>query len=99
MGRSAIPLPLDVYSWATILPIQPVAPMMPFAGVLGRYVQKVVYNAYGVTDDDITLLCKHCYTTDQIFEATVSAALRAGLLRLDAGLTALQAEKLLSSYT
>jgi hypothetical protein len=68
-------------------------------GVLGSYVKKVAYNVYDVTDDDITLLRKNGYTEDQIFEATVSAALGTGLLRIDSGLKALQAEKWLSSHT
>lgn len=68
-------------------------------GVLGSYVKKVASKAYDVTDNDIILLRKDGYTEDQIFEATVSAALGAGLLRLDSGLKALQAEKLLSSHT
>jgi alkylhydroperoxidase family enzyme len=67
--------------------------------VLGGYVKKVAHDAYDVTDDDMILLRTNGYTEDQIFEATVSSALGAGLLRLNAGLQALQAEKLLSSHT
>jgi alkylhydroperoxidase family enzyme len=68
-------------------------------GVLGSYVKKVAHNAYDVTNDDILWLRKNGYTEDQIFEATVSAALGTGLLRIDSGLKALQAEKWLSSRT
>jgi hypothetical protein len=66
-------------------------------GGLGSYVKKVAHHAYGVTDGDIILLRQSGYTEDQIFEATVSAALGAGLRRRDAGLEALQAEKLLAN--
>ena len=64
-------------------------------GSLGHYVQKVAHNANDVTDDDIVWLRTEGYTEDQIFEATVSAALGAGLLRLKSGLQALQVEQLL----
>jgi hypothetical protein len=40
-------------------------------------------NTAVVSDDDITELHRARYTDDQIFEATVSAALGAGLLRLE----------------
>lgn len=49
---------------------------------LGAYARKVAGHAYSVGDDDIAELRRAGYTEDQIFEATVSAALGAGLLRL-----------------
>lgn len=49
---------------------------------LGAYVRKVAGHAHSVGDDDIAELHRAGYTDDQIFEATVSAALGAGLLRL-----------------
>lgn len=49
---------------------------------LGAYVRKVAEHAHSVGDDDIAELHRVGYTDDQIFEATVSAALGAGLLRL-----------------
>jgi alkylhydroperoxidase family enzyme len=57
---------------------------------LGAYVRKVVEHAHTVGDEDIAEL--HCagYTDDQIFEATVSAALGAGLFRLRRILVALR---------
>lgn len=60
------------------------------AGTLGEYVKKVAYRATEITDDDITLLRQDGYSEDEIFEATVSAALGAGLLRLNFGLESLQ---------
>jgi alkylhydroperoxidase family enzyme len=46
--------------------------------------------AYAVTDADVDALKASGYSEDEIFEQTVSAAVSAGLLRLDAGLTALE---------
>ena len=65
------------------------------SGALGPYVNKVVERAYTVTDEDITVLREEGYTEDQIFEATVSAALGAGLVRLKAGIGALRARDLI----
>ncbi len=63
------------------------------SGVLGSYVKKVADHAYLITDDDIAGLQRAHYTDDQIFEATVSAALGAGVLRLECVLRALQSEQ------
>ena len=57
---------------------------------LGAYVKKVVEHAHTVGDEDIAGLHRAGYTDDQIFEATVSAALGAGLLRLEPILLALR---------
>jgi alkylhydroperoxidase family enzyme len=57
--------------------------------VLGPYVKKVATHAYTVTDQDIAALHQAGYSDDQIFEVTVSAALGAGLVRLESGLRAL----------
>ncbi len=63
------------------------------SGPLGSYVRKVAEHAYEITDDDITSLHAANYTDDEIFEATVSAALGAGLFRLDCVLRALVASQ------
>ena len=63
------------------------------SGVLGAYAKKVAEHAYLVTDEDIAELHLAHYTDDQIFEATVSAALGAGLLRLECVLRALRSER------
>jgi alkylhydroperoxidase family enzyme len=63
------------------------------SGVLGAYAKKVAEHAYLVTDEDIAELHLAHYTDDQIFEATVSAALGAGLWRLDCVLRALHSEQ------
>jgi alkylhydroperoxidase family enzyme len=58
---------------------------------LRAYVEKVSGAAYDVTDDEVQALLAAGYSEDQIFEATLSAALGAALLRLEAGLGVLQA--------
>jgi alkylhydroperoxidase family enzyme len=57
---------------------------------LGPFVKKVAKHAYTRTDKDITALRQAGYLDDQIFEVTVSAALGAGLIRLESGLSALR---------
>ena len=59
-------------------------------GPLEAYVKKVSSRAYEVTDDDVAALRNAGYSEDQIFEATVCAAVGAGLARLERGLEALK---------
>lgn len=66
------------------------APIVPDA--LRTYIGKVVRCAYRVTDDDVAALKRAGYSEDAIFEVTVSAAVGAGMHRLERGLTALQRE-------
>lgn len=54
------------------------------------YVQKVVHNAYKVTDRDIVTLLEAGYSDDFIFEVTVAASMGAGLFRLIHGFRALE---------
>jgi hypothetical protein len=58
--------------------------------ILRTYLEKVVRHAYQVTDDDIQVLSQAGYSEEAIFEITVSAALGAGMGRLERGLVALQ---------
>jgi alkylhydroperoxidase family enzyme len=53
---------------------------------LERYLEKVRLHAYKVTDRDVDDLKAAALSEDEIFEHTVSAAVAAGLERLDAGL-------------
>jgi alkylhydroperoxidase family enzyme len=52
-------------------------------GALEVFVRKLTCAASTLTDDDIAELHRAHYTDDQIFEAIVSAAMGAGLFRLD----------------
>ncbi len=60
---------------------------------LYSYINKVALHAYKVTDEDISALLEAGYSEDAIFEITVSAALGAGMMRLQRGLAALKGEK------
>jgi hypothetical protein len=53
------------------------------------YLEKVRTHAYTVTDADVEALKAAGHTEDEIFEQTVSAAVAAGLVRLEAGLGAM----------
>jgi alkylhydroperoxidase family enzyme len=53
------------------------------------YLDKVRRHAYKTTDEDVAALKDAGYSEDEIFEHTVSAAVAAGLERLDAGLRVL----------
>lgn len=53
------------------------------------YLDKVAHQAWTMTDEDIQALRRAGFSEDQIYEATVAAALGAGLERLRAGLAAL----------
>ena len=59
---------------------------------LQPYVEKVARHAYRVTDEDVAALRRAGYSEDAIFEITASAALGAGLGRLERGLAALKGE-------
>lgn len=58
--------------------------------IVRPYVEKVARYAYKVTDEDIQALQQAGYSEDAIFEITVSAALGAGMGRLERGLAALR---------
>jgi len=57
------------------------------------YVDKIALHAYRVTDDDIKALKQAGYSEDAIFELTLSAALGAGLARMEVGLSALKGSR------
>ena len=54
------------------------------------YLAKVRGEAFRITDQDIEALKAAGHSEDEIFEQTVSAAVAAGLERLEAGLKAMQ---------
>lgn len=60
---------------------------------LAVYVKKVALHAYKVTDEDIEALRKAGISEDAIFEITLSAALGAGMARLERGLAALTGDR------
>jgi alkylhydroperoxidase family enzyme len=56
---------------------------------LGPYLDKVRRHAYRVTDEDVRALKDAGISEDVVFEQTVSAAVAAGLERLEAALEVL----------
>ncbi len=74
--------------WSSSSP-QPVVQGPP---ALVAYVKKVALYAYKTTEDDIEALRRAGYSEDAIFEITVSAALGAGMTRLERGLAALKGD-------
>jgi hypothetical protein len=54
------------------------------------YIDKVSHYAYKVTDEDIRVLKVAGYSEDQLLEITISAAIGAGLARLEKGLSLLE---------
>ena len=54
------------------------------------YLEKVRRHAYSITDQDVQELKDAGYSEDEIFEFTVSAAVAAGIERLNAGLESLR---------
>jgi alkylhydroperoxidase family enzyme len=56
---------------------------------LSGYLEKVRLHAYEVTDRDVDKLKAAGFSEEEIFEHTVSAAVAAGLERLEAGLRTL----------
>lgn len=69
------------------------SPAAEVPAVLEPYLEKMARHAYKVTDQDIQALEEAGYSEDAIFEITVSAALGAGMGRLERGLAALQGGK------
>lgn len=60
---------------------------------LAGYVDKVARHAHQITDSDVEELGRAGYSEDQVLEATISAALGAGVRRLQTGLDALRAAR------
>ena len=60
---------------------------------LAVYVKKVALHAYKTTDEDIEALQNAGLSEDAIFEITLSAALGAGMARLEHGLAALKGDQ------
>ena len=58
--------------------------------VVAAYVDKLSHHAYRVTDEDVAALKAAGFSEDAIFEITVTAAVAAGLDRLERGLRLLE---------
>jgi alkylhydroperoxidase family enzyme len=60
---------------------------------LAAWTDKVARHAYKCTDEDIATLRAAGYSEDQIYEATVTAAVGAGIVRFRRGLEILRAKR------
>lgn len=65
-------------------------PLPDVPAALAPFVDRVAQRAYDVTDGDVQALRRAGYAEQAIFEITASAALGAGLARLERGLAALR---------
>jgi hypothetical protein len=59
---------------------------------VAAFVEKVAQHAFTITNADVAALRQSGYSEDALFEITASAALGAGLGRLERGLAALRGE-------
>ena len=60
---------------------------------LAAYLEKVRHHAYKVTDEEVAKLLGAGLTQDEIYEATMYAAMTAGIERAEIGLRALKEAK------
>jgi alkylhydroperoxidase family enzyme len=65
-------------------------PDRPAPPAFAPYLEQVRRHAYTVTDEDVEELESRGFSEDEIFEHTVSAAVAAGLERLEAALEAMR---------
>jgi alkylhydroperoxidase family enzyme len=64
----------------------------PIPADLAEFVDTVARHACSITNEDVEALRRAGYSEDEIFDIAVSAALGAGLGRLERGLAALRGE-------
>lgn len=60
---------------------------------LTDYLKKIALHAYKITDEDVAVLQQAGYSDEALFEITLTAALGAGIARLERGLSALESEE------
>ncbi len=89
-GDSAPVLRRAVAEWAASLGGRATATAPEVPPALLGYVETVARHAYKTTDEHVAALKQAGYSEDAIFEITLSAALGAGMARLERGLAALR---------
>ena len=65
----------------------------PKSPLLAAYVEKVRRRAVEITDEDVAALLASGLSEDQVYEATMHAAMTAGIERFEIGLRALAEAK------
>ncbi len=88
-GDTSPELRSKIIAWAAQVDTAPDAPI-DLPETVKNYVRKVVLHAYKTTDADVEQLKDAGYSEDAIFEITLTAALGAGLKRLNTGLAVLR---------
>jgi len=90
-GHTSSELRRAVEARSGLLSGRPAAASLPeLPPRVAAYVEKIARHAYRVTDEDIEGLRRDGYSEDAVFEITLSAALGAGLARLERGMAALR---------
>ena len=89
-GHTTPELRQTVATYANDLSLDQPADNSQIPSELHPYLDKVSLYAYKVLDRNVDELKANNYTEDEIFELTISAALGAGLARLERGLTVLE---------
>jgi alkylhydroperoxidase family enzyme len=72
--------------------IDTITPGSGLPAAVGKYVDNIAIHAYRVTDADIEAMRRVGFSEDAIFEITLSAALGAGIARLERGLQAVRGD-------
>jgi hypothetical protein len=75
---------------AEVAGLPPGEPAGEIPADLQKYVETIGLHAYRITDEDVEALKRAGYSDDEIFEVSISAALGAGMSRLERGLAALK---------
>ncbi|HLH63079.1 MAG TPA: hypothetical protein VKV20_15470 [Ktedonobacteraceae bacterium] len=89
-GDTSTQMRQSVAAYAAHLSGRPAGSSGDIPADLAAYLKKVALHAYKTTGEDIAALREAGYSEDAIFEITLSAALGAGLARLEGGQAALK---------
>ena len=85
-GHTAPDLRRAIASYVASITVDDQAVPDSLPSMVASLVRNVALHAYKVTDDDIAVLKRADYSDDAIFEVIVTAAVAAGVARLDIGL-------------
>jgi len=92
-GQTSPDLRRDIASYVTAVSVSGTVPPHALPPAVAALVLKITLHAYKVTDDDIAVLKRADFSEDAIFEVIVTAAVAAGLVRLDVGLAVAREER------
>jgi len=92
-GHTSPDLRRNIEAYVTALTVSGTVPPHALPPAVAALVQNTALHAYKVTDDDIAVLKRADFSEDAIFEVIVTAAVAAGLVRLDVGLAVAREER------